>query len=347
MALSNTYSFAVVRDDIIREAMLNIGAIGEAEVPTAQEVTDCARKLNMLVKQWMGRQDFAPGLKMWTRKRSDLFLSSTINQYYLGPNGPIANASNWAAGVTAGTSQQNYLQCQTTASTAAGSAVLTVGAANVANFTASDFVVVQLANGDIFSSTVSTIGASTVTLNAVIPTGNTVGSGAYVFNYTTVGQRPLEIETCLLRDINANDTPMDSMTLMEYEQLPSKTQPSNTADPIKFYYESQFATGTNVTGPGLFFIDCYGAQDVTKHIHIVALWPVMDFNNPGDNPQYPQQWFRALSWGLSKEIAPMFDATDEWGAVEEGNLKDALAMAREPDSETSPLFFTVKQEGYG
>jgi hypothetical protein len=347
MALSNTYNFSVVRDDIIREAMLNIGAIGEAEVATAQEVSDCARKLNMLSKQWMGRQDFAPGLKMWTRQRADLFLSSTNNTYYLGPNGIIANANNWAAGVAA-IPGANYGQDQTIATTAAGSAVLTVGVGSTGNYTTGDYIVVQVTAAssgliDIFSSTIASInaGAGTVTMNAVIPTGFSVGVNAYIWNYTTLGQRPLEIATCILRDINNNDTPIDTMTLMEYEQLPSKNQVQNTADPTKIYYESQFASGTNPSGPGVLYIDCYGAQDVTKHLHIVSLWPVMDFNNPGDNPHYPQQWFRALSWGLAKDIAPMFDAT--WGKTEDDNFKDALAMAREPDSETSPLFFTVNE----
>ena len=53
MALSGTYAFSVTITDIIREAMLNVGAIGEGEVPTAQEFTDCQRKANMLVKQMM------------------------------------------------------------------------------------------------------------------------------------------------------------------------------------------------------------------------------------------------------------------------------------------------------
>jgi len=221
MALSGTYSFSVVRDDIIREAMLNIGAIGEAEVPTAQEVADCARKLNMLAKQWMGRQDFAPGLKMWTRQRGDLFLSSTQNLYYLGPGGLISNASNWAGGVTA-LPGQNYGQDQTIAVTNAGSAVLTVGVGSTSNYTTSDFVVVQLSSGDIFSSTIASInaGAGTVTMNAVIPAGVSVGANAYIWNYTTVAIRPLEIVTCILRDINFNDTPIETMTIQQYEQLP-------------------------------------------------------------------------------------------------------------------------------
>lgn len=343
MALSGTYNFTVVRDDIIREAMLNVGAIGESEVPTAQEVNDCARKLNMLVKQWMGKQDFAPGLKMWTRQRGDLFLSSTQNMYYLGPGGTIANASNWAAGVTA-LPGQNYGQDQTIAATVAGSAVLTVGVGSTSNYTQADFIVVQLASGDIFSSTIASInaGAGTVTMNAVIPTGNSVGVNAYIWNYTTVGQRPLDIVTCILRDINFNDTPIDTITIQQYEMLPAKVQPGNTADPTCIYYESQFASGTSPNGPGTLYIDCYGAQDVTKHLHIVYLRPVMDFDNSADNPEYPQAWYRALCWGLAREICGMFDA--EWSQDMDLNYREAVAMAREPDSETTVMFFNAKED---
>jgi hypothetical protein len=342
MALSATYSFSVSRDDVIREAMMNIGAIGEAEVPTAQEVNDCARKLNMMVKQWMGKQDFAPGLKMWTRQRADLFLSSTVHKYYLGPNSTYPNASNWAGGVSSSTTGANYAQSSLIATTSSGSAVLSVGVGNTAVFTANDYVVVQLSSGDIFSSTVLSInaGAGTVTMNAVLPTS--VTASGYVWNYTTKGERPLEIATCILRDINANDTPIDSMILQEYEQLPAKVQPGNVADPTKIYYESHFQSGTNPYGPGWLYIDCYGAQDVTKHLHMVYLRPVMDFVNPGDNPEYPQQWFRALCWGLSRDIAGMFDA--DWSADMQANYVDALAMAQEPDSETSVMFFNVRDD---
>jgi len=66
----------------------------------------------------------------------------------------------------------------------------------------------------------------------------------------------------------------------------------------------------------------------------------MDFDNPGDNPEYPQQWFRALSWGLSREIAGMFDA--EWSSDMDLNYREAMAMAREPDSETTVMSYQVK-----
>lgn len=342
MALSGTYNFTVVLTDIINESMLNIGAIGPGETPTAQESSDCQRKLNMMVKQWMGTQDFAPGLKMWTRQRADLFLSSTKGIYQLGPTG-----DNWAAGVAA-VSGVNYVRSTLTVAAAQNATTLTVGTTAIASYTANDFVVVQLASGDIYSTTVSSInsGAGTFTIPATGLSG-AANSGAYVWNYTTKGQRPLSIRTCILRDANLNDIPLSPMTLEEYEALPSKQMPGFLSDPQRYYYESQFASGTSNSGPGMLYLDIYGAQDVTKSLHVVYMRPVMDLNNPTDNPEYPQQWYRALCWGLSREICAMFDA--EWTTDMDLNYREALAMAREADSETTALYFApnAEQSAYG
>lgn len=327
MALTNTYSFTVVRDDIIREAMLDIGAIGEAEIPTAQEVTDCARKLNMLVKQWMANYDFAPGLKMWQRQRGDLFLTTTRGQYQLGPSG-----DNFAVAVTNGGVGQTYGQTQLTLNAIQGATVLTVGA--VTQFNVNDYIGV-IVNQDIFWSTIQSIGASTVTINNALPAP--ANSGAFVWNYTTKGQRPLSITTVVLRDIQNNDTPMNILTLQDYEILPTKTMPTFQADPSAYYYESQFVTGSSPQGSGQLYLDVGGAQDVTKHLHIVFLRPIMDLNNPGDNPEYPQQWYRALCWGLAREIAGMFDAV--WTQDMDLNYRESMAMAREADSETTSIYF--------
>lgn len=330
MTTSGSYTFTVTRDEIIREAMLNIGKIGDTEVPTPTETNDCARKLNMLVKQWMGRQDFAPGLKMWTRQRADLFLSSSQYCYSLGPSG-----DNWAAGVT-GVPGANFGQSQLTATTAASSATLTVGAANVSKFTVGDYCVVQLTSGDTFTSTVASKGASTVVLNAVLPSA--AAAGNYVFNYTTKGQRPLEIQTIILRDQGGSDTPVDLMTLQVYEALPNKTQSTFLADPAAVYYEAQLTNGK-------LYIDCGGAQDVTKYLHVVYLRPVQDMNSASDNPEYPQEWFDALCWGLSKRICPMFNAP--WTQEMELNYQETLRIAQESNPETTQIYFMAKAEDFG
>ena len=327
MTTSGTYSFSVSRDDIIGEAMRNVGALGESETATAQEVTDCARKLNMLVKQYMQNQDFAPGLKMWQRQRADLFLSSTKGVYALGPSG-----DNWAAGVTA-LSGQNYGQTQLSANASASATTITVGTGTgkIANFTTGDFVVIQLNSGDIYSTTVSSVNSGAGTF--VIPGSglpSAANLGLYVWNYTTKGQRPEEVLTCILRDINNSDTPLDRMTVQDYEALPSKAMSTFTSDPAAFYYEQQLTNGQ-------LYLDIYGEQDVTKHLHLVYLRPVQDFSNPGDTPEYPQPWYRPLCWGLSKEIAPMFDA--EWTQDMQANYDEAFAIAREAPAETTSFYF--------
>lgn len=323
MTTSGNYSFTVTGDDLIIEAMMNVGALGEGATPTAQEFTDCRRKLNMLIKGLMGSQDRAPGLKMWQRQRGDLFLSSTKGVYSLGPSG-----DDFAAGVTAGSG--NYLQ-DTLASPASGGAT-TLTPTTIGNFTANDYLVLSLDSGDIYSTVISSVGGSTITVPAI---PSSAASGSYLWNYTTKGQRPLEILTCLLRDINGNDTPMDRMTLQDYEALPSKAIPTYLTDPTSFYYQSDLNNGT-------LYLDLYGAQDVTKHLHLVYLRPVQDFTNPGDNPEYPQAWFSPLAWGLSKLIAPMFDA--EWTQDMEDNRRESLMMAQEADAETTSYYFQANAE---
>ena len=90
------------------------------------------------------------------------------------------------------------------------------------------------------------------------------------------------------------------------------------------------------------YIDCGGAGDVTKHLHIVYLQPIMDFNNPLDNPEYPAEWFNALAWGLSRQICPMFNAP--WTDLMEANYKEVIAYAKEANPDTTELYFRCNMD---
>lgn len=327
MSTSGSFSFTVTAADIVREMMLNVGAIGESETPTAQEYNDCLRKLNMLVKQFMGKQDFAPGLKMWTRQRGTLFLGNTKHQYQLGPTG-----DNWAAGVTGGAFNQTFNRTTLTSNALYGATIIQV--ASITNINVGDYIGIQVAS-DIYWSTVTGTSGTSVSLALTGGLPAAAGAGAYVWNYTTKAQRPVAVITCLLRDIYNNDTQMNPLTLEDYEALPTKVMTTFQADPTAYYYETQI--GTSTTGNGQFYIDCGGAQDVTKHLHLVYLRPVMDLNNPGDNPEYPQQWYRALCWAGAREICGMFDAV--WTQDMQENYRESMTMAREGDSETTTFYF--------
>lgn len=338
MALTGTFNFSVSLTDIVREMMLNVGAIGEAEVPTAQEFNDCTRKLNMVIKQNRTKGNFANGMQMWTRQRGDLFLGYTQHLYNLGPSG-----DNWAGGVTGGTLGQAFNQTTTTAGSNIGASTLAVSAITTIN--AGDFIGVQYTspagNPDLFWTTVSGAPSGhTVTLTT--PLTGAVSSSAYVYNYTVKQQRPLGIATCVLRDSTYNDTQQNPLTLEDYEALPTKTMPQNVADPTAYYYESGLGDSTSLTitansGAGTYRLDCGGAQDVTKRLHMVFWREIMDITNANDNPEFPQEWYRALCWAGSKEIAAMFDCV--WTQDMESNYQQAILMAREPDAEITTFYF--------
>jgi hypothetical protein len=328
---SGTYTFSVTQAQVIRQAMLDIGALQENESPTAQEYVDCSFKLNMMVKQWMGNTDFAPGLKVWTRKRAELFLGYSKYLYNLGQNG-----DNWADATTGLSYPQLYGQTTLTANAASAATVLQV--ASTAQLNVLDYIGIVVGN-DIFWTTVSAIGTGTVTIPAPGLSGVALAN-AYVWNYTKKGVRPLVMLTVTLRDIYNQDTPLRMFrTVEEYESLPTKTSSQNIADPTAVLYESHFK---NQNPSGRLYLDVGGAADVTKHLHCVYLAPVQDLVNPGDSPDYPQEWYRPLVLGHAKDIAPMFDS--DWTTTLESNLSEALAIAKQGNPAESSVYFQVESD---
>lgn len=315
MATSGTYAFAVTRDDIIRQAFLSIGKLDPFESPDAQQTQDSSIVLNMMVKQWMGKADYAPGLKVWTRKHGHLFLSSTTGQYTIGPG----SATGWT---------NSYVYPVTTVAAAAAASSLTLS--SVAGIASGYNIGVELDSGALFWTTVS--GAPVglvVTLAAPLP--SSAASGAQIFAFQTIAQQPLYIETCVLRDQNLVDTPVKIMqTVQSYDNLPNKADPTFIADPTAIYYENQL-------GNSYLYTDCGAAQDVTKHLVMSYMEPIQDFNNPLDNPSYPQEWYWALCLGLAKRICPQYNRP--WSQLNEENYKEAMATARNKDAEKCELFF--------
>jgi hypothetical protein len=149
----------------------------------------------------------------------------------------------------------------------------------------------------------------------------------------------MNIKTVLLRDSNGTDTPLNRMTVEQYEALPTKQQPGFVQDPTAFYYEQQLTNGQ-------FYIDCVGAQDVTKTLHIVFLREAMDFNTALDNPEFPQEYYLHLAWSLALQICGMFDA--DWTADRQAAYSVAVTRAAEgAEPETSADFFQVDDpDGY-
>jgi len=314
VSTSGTYSFAVTRDDIIRQSMLTIGKLDPFESPTPQQTRDLSLLLNMMVKQWMGKADYAPGLKVWTRKHGHLFLQNNTGTYVIGPS----CTTGWS---------NSYVYPTLAANAAATATSLTLSSTTGIGVTY--YIGIVLDNGVLYWTTVSTVSSPTVTIPASgLPSSASLGN--QVFAFQTVAQNPLLIETAILRDNNLNDTPLRILDVQGYDMLPNKADPTFIQDPTAIYFETQL-------GSSYLYTDAGAAQDVSKHIVMSYMEPVQDFNNPLDNPYFPQEWYLPLCLGLGKLASPQFNRP--WTAAMESNYTLSLAIARNKDAEKSTMFF--------
>jgi len=76
---SGSTDFSVTRDDIIKRALRQIGALAQGETPTTDQVTEAALALNGLVKAWQ-----ADGMPLWAIKSYSVPLVAGTKDYEIG-----------------------------------------------------------------------------------------------------------------------------------------------------------------------------------------------------------------------------------------------------------------------
>jgi hypothetical protein len=64
--------------------------------------------------------------------------------------------------------------------------------------------------------------------------------------------------------------------------------------------------------------------------------------NPTDTFEYSQECFLAITWGLSKQIAPMYGMP--WTQLMESNFLSATMIAGHKDAEVSTLYFQCGED---
>jgi hypothetical protein len=317
VSTSGTVTYSVTEEDIIKDALIEIGYLDASETPSASDIATARRKLNMLVKQWTGQLDFAPGLKMWTRRRAYLFLQDGQSSYSLGPSGDHAT--------------ETYVQ--TTISEGAPPTWPSVDVVSFEGMTTGDFIGVVLDDGTVHWTTISGAPGATITLTDSLPA---VGAsrGNAVFTYTTKMRRPFQLDTVVRRDISGNDSVVDSkMTIQEYEAIYSKT---GEGSPSRLYFEAQ-RTNAKV------YLDC-APEDCSEVLRMVYLSYIEDFSDQTDDAEFPAEWFRALSLQLASDCCRPFGRSVPKDLKED--LQEALAMARKAYAETIVLEYQSDPDCY-
>jgi hypothetical protein len=317
VSTSGTVTYSVNEADIIKDALIEIGYLDATETPTANDITTARRKLNLIVKQWVSQIDFAPGLKMWTRRTGYLFLQKDQVQYALGPTGDHATEA----------------YADTTLSASASFGASTISVTSATGFATTYNVGVQLDDGSIQWTTVNGAPAGTTVTLAAVLTG-AASSGNAVFCYQTKIRRPFDLLSGAIRDAAGNDTPVDvNMGRAEYEVIPSK---ASTGTPYALYFEAQ---RTNAQA----YLNC-APEDCSSVLRLPYLSYIEDFTAQTDDADFPAEWARPLALQLANDCCRPFGRSVP--ADLRADLNEALTMARKAYPETIVASYESDPDSY-
>lgn len=282
MSTSGATTFKRNRDQLIGSALRKISAFESGETPDAQSVQDASDALNAMVKHWQ-----ASGIYIWTSEEAILFPVLGQVQYTIG---------------TGSTDRITGSYTQATLTSAAALGANTIAVASVTGIATTYNIGVQLDDGTFQWTTVNGAPSGlTVTLTANLTDTAAIGNSVLVYQNSLI--RPVKILDARRFNLTSLiDVPLMEMERAEYMDMPNKT---SIGAVNSFFYDRRGATNTQ----GLFYI--WPSPATTDEvIKITAARPIEDFTVAGDDADLPQEWIRAIEWGLADEIADEYDVPE-------------------------------------
>jgi len=141
--------------------------------------------------------------------------------------------------------------------------------------------------------------------------------------------RPLRILAAYLRDSTGNDVALTITSRYDYVTLGQKAA---EGIPNQLFYDPQLNNG---------IVTLYNVPNDTSYtMHLVIQRQIQDFNLAADNPDFPQEAFQMLKWGLAAEISLEYSARDS--IITRVDQKAAYYMTEFADfqQEQASVYFT-------
>jgi len=305
MSTSGSVNFTINRNDIIRLALEEVGAVNPEESLNAADVSSCSTRLNLMLKAWM-----AQGVHLWALKEATLFMEVGTASYSLGATG--THCTN------------TYVH--TTLSTDEATSSTSLGITSYTGMSASDNIGIVLDDGTIHWTTIS--GAPGLTTTIATGLASAASSGNVVFAYTSKINRPQRILSAYRRSIDNTDTPLQIISREEYASLSSKLVQGT---PVQLFYDPQLTNGV---------LYVWSAPSLATSV--IRFWyerVLEDFDASTDNPDFPIEWGEALYYGLADRIAKTYGLSLPERAALKAEAAAKLEAAIGYDSEDVPTFF--------
>ncbi len=314
MATSGSINFDQTRAEIIKDAMLECGAIAAGETPSAEETDDVARSLNRMVKGWHTK-----GIHLWTWEEATLFLTVGTAKYALGVGGDHASLST--------------VKTELAADAATSATSLTVD--SITSIAANDNIGIELDDGTLHWTTQSGTPTGT-TLTLASGLASAASTDNHVYAYTTLINRPLRVTNVRRRDEAENDIPIIMFSRQGYFDTPNKTVKAKTT---QVYYDPKLTNGQIYLWPT--------PETVQDRLLFDGAFPIEDFDAAGNNPDFPQEWLDALVKNLAFKIANQFATPTELYNRIRVEAFETLEAVRDWDREPESVYFQPDFEGYG
>lgn len=308
MATSGSFDFAVTRDDIIQEALEQLGVISAEESISSNDLTTCSRTLNMMVKAWQGR-----GINIFTLQRAIVFLEKDKGEYRFGGGSSLYDKVGYVYGFDA-----------LNGAAAASATSLTVD--SITGINDADQIGIKLTDGTVHWDVVNgSPSGSTVTITTGL--ASAASDNAVVYFYTATDAQPLRIHYMLHRTAAGVETPGTVWRQRELIEIPNKT---NNGTPLQGWYDRRVDGGVWKIWP---------EPDGHDQAHILYVHrQVEDFDAAANNPDYPQEWYWALAINLARCLIPKFGVPRELADEVRALAKEALFDAESFDVEDGVQF---------
>jgi hypothetical protein len=327
LVTSGTYGYSESTYTLIRRALLRCNVIADEEQPTATQASDGLLVFNELVAGWAAR-----GIRVWAQQECILFLQTGQTQYKLGPASP--DHACLFNDLTQGTLPVGA---------ALGATALTVS--SIAGITMGDQFGVQLTNGLNFWSTVAAPPSGT-TVTIANPLPASAAGGAITFDYTTPLMRPLRVlEGRRYNYLSTQQVPLIVLARFDYDYLPN---PYNTGTVTQYFFDPQMGNHSYAPEQANALFNAWPTpQDNTNAVRFVGQRPLQNMTTMAQAPDFPAEWFAALSWNLAREFTAEYSVPEEVNTRIEKQADAWFATVAAWDREPEPyLFGMAMQPGY-
>lgn len=290
MSTSGSYNFALTRNDIISLAHQHVGLLGEGESCTSAQLSEGANLLNMIVKLRA-----ADGMPLWAMKRGSILPFSDTSS--INTNSHVVS---------------NYDYTTLAADAAASATSLTITAAG--NTSNSDQIGIELDDGSVQWTTISS-GGGTTTLTIATGLTSAAGSGNYVYYYTAsadrIPARPLRIvDANMLQITDSHTWGIDILTQHDYYLLGNRT---TEGVPNAIYYDASLGDATADPTTNWYGV-IYVYPRFTNGKYVIEFTyqrPFQDFDASTDNIDFPQEFYLPLMLELAAILGPKAGVTRE------------------------------------